>query len=377
MSANKLIKPQKIKILHIITGIDVGGAENHLLSLVKGLDRCRYDIAVAYLKGNGELKEEFKKIGISPIYIGLRFNYDITALWRLYRLIRKNKYDIVHTHLFHADIYGVLAGFLARTHIIISSEHNEEQFLKKKLYSFLHRWASLPCSKLIAISGCVKKYMLATGIKDANKIEVVYYGLDWNKYDSLGDLSYVRKEFNIDEKEILLGTVARLTEQKGLNYLLEAFVKVLETEPKCKLIIVGQGELEKQLKNLSKNLGIENKVIFTGFRKDIPEIMSSIDIFILPSLWEGFGLVLLEAMAAKKAIVATDIGAIPEIVLDDKTGILAPPANAEALANGVLRLVRQKNLAKTMGERGRERLETHFGIDKMVKRVEKIYDGVN
>ena len=362
------------KILQIITGIDVSGAENHLLSLVRGLDKSRYDIAVAYLKGNGELKGEFEKIGISPIYIGMRFNYDITALWKLYSLIRKNRYDIVHTHLFHADIYGVLAAFLAKTPVIVSSEHNEGRFLKKKLYSFLHRWTSLRCHKLIAISEQVKKYMITTGIRDANKIEVVYYGLDWTRYDSLGDLSYIGKEFNIDQEENLIGTVARLTEQKGLNYLLEAFARVLETEPKCKLIIVGRGGLEKQLKDLSRKLGIEDKVIFTGFRKDIPEIMSSIDIFVLPSLWEGLGLVLLEAMAAKKPIVATNVSAIPEIVLDGKTGILVPPSNAEALADGILRLVKQRNLAKTMGETGRERLEVHFGIEKMVKRVERIYD---
>lgn len=374
MSTDKVVKLQKkIKILHIITGIDIGGAENHLLSLIKGLDKSRYNIAIAYLKGNGELREQFEKMGISPIYVGMKFNGDFIALWKLCRLIKKNRYDIVHTHLFHADIYGILAAFLAKTPIIISSEHNEEQFLKKKIYSLLHRWVSLPCKKLIALSEHVKKYMLATGIRDANKIEVVYYGLDWSKYDNLGDYSYIRKEFKIGEEEKLIGTVARLTEQKGLNYLLKAFARVLETEPKCKLIIVGRGGLEKELKDLSRKLRIEDKVIFTGFRKDIPEIMSNIDIFVLPSLWEGLGLVLLEAMAAKKPIVATNVGAIPEIVLDGKTGILVLPANTEALADGILRLIKQRNLAKTMGEAGRERLEVHFGIEKMVKKTERIY----
>jgi len=150
----------------------------------------------------------------------------------------------------------------------------------------------------------------------------------------------------------------------------------LKDEPKCKLMIVGRGELEKQLKDLSRKLGVENKVIFTGFRKDIPQIMSCIDIFAFPSLCEGFGLVLLEAMAAKKPIVATNVSAIPEIVSDGKTGILVPPSNAEALADGILRLIKQRNLAKTMAEAGRERLEVYFGIEKMVKKIERIYDGL-
>lgn len=365
---------KKIKILQIITGIDIGGAENHLLSLVKGLDKSKYDISVVYLKGKGELKEKFKKIGISPIFIGLKFNYDITALWKLFWLIKKNRYDIVHAHLFHADVYGVWAAFLAKIPVIISSEHNEDQFLKKRLYSLLNRFVSSHCDKLISISDSVKRYMIETGIKNINKIEVVHYGLDWSKYDNLGDFSYVKKEFNIYEEEILIGTMARLIKQKGLSYLLKAFAMLLEDEPKCKLIIVGQGKLKKNLKDLSRQLKIENKVIFAGFRKDILEIMSSIDIFILPSLWEGLGLVLLEAMAARKPIVATNISAIPEIVTDGKTGILVPPANAKALANGVLYLIKQRDLCKTMGETGRERLETCFGIDRMIKKTEKIYD---
>ena len=370
------MQKRKIKIIHIITGIAVGGAENHLLSLLGKLDRRKYKIDLAYLKDKAELKDAFESIGISPIRIDLKSNYDLIALWRLFRLIKRERYNIVHTHLFHADTYGTLAAYLAKVPIIISSKHNDEEFLQKLVYKMLHRVTTLFSKKIIALSDHVKDYVVRIGVGNPDKVKTIYYGLDWRPYDNLNRSYTVREEFGIDKRTILIGTIARLTKQKGLKYLLEAFRQVLDTEKNCKLMIVGRGELEDELKNLSKELGIEDKVIFTGFREDIPEIMHSLDIFVLPSLWEGLGRVFLEAMAARKPIVATNVSAIPEVIANGETGILVPPRNPGALVKGILHLIKNPDAVIRMGEAGRKRLEEKFSIEEMVRKTKEIYESL-
>ncbi|MFQ5795733.1 MAG: glycosyltransferase [Candidatus Bipolaricaulia bacterium] len=362
----------KIRILHVITTIDVGGAENHLLSLVRGLDRERYQITIAYLKGRGELRDTLQGLGATVIPMKMRFDTDVRVLGRLLRLIRTHRYHIVHTHLPRADLYGILAARLTGVPAILSSKHNVYWALRRNPYRSIHRWISSFCDRIIVISGYVGAFMAEIGL-DPERITTVRYGLDPSPYARLNDRAPIRKEFGIEPETSLVGTIARLTEQKGLLHLIRAFANVLKQAPASWLLIVGRGELETEMKRLTRELEIEEHVIFAGFRTDIPAILAEFDLFVLPSLWEGFGLVLLEAMAANLPIVATAVTAIPEVVTDGETGILVPPGDVPALSDAMLKLIQDRDLARAMGRAGRRRLEDRFSVTTMVDRIERIY----
>jgi len=170
--------------------------------------------------------------------------------------------------------------------------------------------------------------------------------------------------------------VGRLTEQKGHTYLLDAFAQVMRVLPAARLLVIGDGELRPTLERRATRLGLHGSVIFTGRREDVPRLMMALDVLALPSLWEGFGLVLLEAMAAGKPIVASRVSAIPEIVADGETGLLVPPRDVKALAQALLALLHDPQRATEMGRRGRLRLEQEFTVERMVSQTEAAYEKV-
>lgn len=365
---------KKIKLLHLISRLDIGGAEKQLLSLVSNSDKKKYDICVGYFEGKGELKKEFQGHGIRVKKFGFKGLWDISVLWRLYQDMKADRYDIVHTHGFKADLWGAIAGKLSAVPLIISTIHNQEQYLKNPFISLLEKWIiSSIDDTIIVVSEGVKRFLIkACGIPQA-KIKKVYYGINPEdiKIDKSKD---IRGEFGIGQDGILIGCVGRLTEQKGHRYLIQAAGKIIERNPKAKIFIIGRGKQEKHLKNLAKSFNLDSGVIFTGFRKDAYSIIDKLNLIAMPSLWEGLGLVLLEAMALGKPIVATDVGGIPEVVENKKTGILVPAKDSKALAEAISDLLEDYPAAARMGEMGKATVKERFSSAKMVKEIEFIYD---
>jgi glycosyltransferase involved in cell wall biosynthesis len=183
----------------------------------------------------------------------------------------------------------------------------------------------------------------------------------------------VRAEFRIPADAPLVGVVARLDSQKGHIYLLRAWVQVTAALPEARLLVVGDGPLRGELQQQTYDLGLEGSVIFAGRREDVPRIMAALDVVTLPSLWEGFGLVLLEAMAVARPIVASRVSAIPEIVVEGETGLLVPPRDVDALAAALIALLRDQQRATEMGRRGRVRLEQEFTLGKMIEATDRVY----
>jgi len=364
----------KIKLLHLISRLDIGGAERQLLSLVAHLDKEKYDIYVGYFQGKGELEREFQDAGIKIKkfkFIGL---WDISFWWRLYQDMKANRYDIVHTHGFKADLCGAIIGRLTGVHKIISTVHNQEQYLKDPIIRFLEKWIISPIDDtIIVVSEGVERFLIKTTGIPEGKIKKVYYGVnpDDIKIDKYKD---IRGEFNIDKDGILIGCIGRLVEQKGHRYLIQAVGKVIEKIPQAKFLIIGKGKLEKNLKRLAQKLSLNSNIIFTGFRTDIYSILDKLDLIVMPSLWEGLGLVLLEAMALGKPIVATDVGGIPEVVENKKTGILVPAKDPNALAEAISNLLEDYSVAARMGETGKASVKERFSPVKMVKEIELIYN---
>ena len=373
-----------MRIAHIIKATRISGAERHLLFLLAGLRGRGVDARLIILVEPAQPMDEMvsaaeaRQIPILRLPIGR--DYDLPLLWRLRRALAQIKPDIVHTHLIHADLYGAVAAKLARVATVVSSRHLDDAFRYRPRWRRINRglWAMIDGG--IAISAAMKQFALEVEEAPADKVHVVLYGMEY-KWLSDQDIQAARQrlraELNLSANAQALGMACRLVEQKGIPYALEALRRIRAAFPRAHLVIAGDGELADELRRLASRLGVADRVHWLGWRADAAELMAAFDVFLLPSLHEGFGLVLLEAMARRAPIVASRVGAIPEIVIDGETGILVEPRNAEALAQAITRLLNDRALRKYMGLLGAARLEEHFSVERMVARTITVYEKVS
>lgn len=365
------------RVVHVISGIDVGGAENHLLRLAAGQVDAGYDVTIAYLKGDGELAEAFRDAGCRVERIGIRADADPIGFARLVRHLSGKHYDLLHGHLFHGNVYGVAAATLGGVEHVVCSKHNDPPFWDRQPYRTIHDLTLRRAERVLPISDHVRSYLLETTRVDPSIVRTVRYGLDPAPFDAVDEttVAATRAEF-ADPDQSLVGTVARLTEQKDLPTLLEAFAAVHSEHPDARLVLVGRGEQESRLRSTVADLGISDAVTFAGFREDIPALMRAFDCFALTSRWEGFGLVFLEAMAASTPVVASDASAIPEIVSDGETGYLVEPGDVEGFAHAIGDLLSNPNRAASFGSAGHDRLEAAFTEERMVEEVIDVYESL-
>jgi glycosyltransferase involved in cell wall biosynthesis len=368
------------KILHITKIKGILGSENHLLTLLSELDAQRFEVHFCILAEHrhfstlSDYAKKLEQAGVRVLILPISRHGGPQLLWTLRKYMIRERFDLVHTHLIHADFYGTLAAKLSGVPAIVSSRHNDDQFRHRKMLIGLNRFLAQFHSKIIVISEWISTFLQEVEGIPADKIVPIRYGLQPEPIMRRADPSYVRRQFQIQEQVPVIGTIGRLTAQKGQRYLLQALKRVTAQFPDIRVLILGDGELRVELENQARELGIAGNLILPGYRTDAIELLSGFDFFVFPSLWEGFGLVLLEAMALKKAIVASRVSAIPETVLNGQTGLLVPPKDPEKLSDALLTLLREPVLAQKMGESGFERLQAHFGIQNMVKATERIYN---
>jgi glycosyltransferase involved in cell wall biosynthesis len=375
---------RKARICHVTKATGVAGSEKHLLVLLRGLDKAKYQVKLVLLVERDKPLDDYvrrlEEGGVQVKRVLIRGDIDPFLVWRLYRLLREGNHDLVHTHLVHADLYGTSAAKLAGVSIIVSTKHNDNAFRRHPFYAFLDRLASRFADKIIVISDHLKRFFVEIERLDPRKMTRIYYGLDVAWVESQSSKTArpisIQEELGIPSDIPLAGIIARLNPQKGHTYLVTAFAKVVESLPEARLLIVGDGNLIGGLERQTRELRITRRVTFTGWRDDIPRIMAALNLLILPSLWEGFGLVLLEAMMMGKPIVASRVSAIPEIVVDGVTGLLVPPRDPEALAEAILALLQDKEQAEAMGQAGRERVEGYFSVERMVQQTEALYEAL-
>jgi glycosyltransferase involved in cell wall biosynthesis len=366
-----------LRILHVITSLDVGGAQKHLLSLVKGLRGRGHTADVAFFK-NPSMVGPFSETGATLFDLSARGTFSPLLLPKLAGILRQGRYQVVHTHLLKADTYGTLAGVVAGTPVRVASKHNDERALLKPAVALVHGLISRLDHRVVALSDYVALYVATLGRVDSTRISRIYYGLPASSAEADDAGRRLRTELGIPYQAPLLATVGRLTEQKGLLYLLEAMAIVHRQLPEARLLVVGDAqdgrdEYKQGLLRTRAKLGLEETVLFTGVRDDVPAVMRAIDLFVMASLWEGFGLVFLEAMAAAKPIVATRVSAIPEVVADGVTGLLVPPQDSGALAEAMLLLLNAPERGRQMGKAGLIRLQEHFTEERMVDEIECLY----
>lgn len=364
----------KINVMQVIHDLNFGGMQRVVADLCLHVDPSRYRMCVCCLEELGPNAEELTKKGIPVFLVKKNAGLDYLLPIRLRRLFIDQTIQIVHTHGINPFFYGALGSKLARVPVTIQTDHARGIFPVSKKEMVSERILSWFVDCIVAVSDGVKDDLVNFENINPKKIHVIYNGIDASKYRITIDQWKKREELGITNSDIIIGVGVRLSEQKGISYLIEA-LKILDAFiPKVKLLIVGDGELREDLEKLSAECGIADKVIFTGFRSDIHELLQIIDVYALPSLWEGHPLVLLEAMAAGKPIVATDVSGNRETVDHGRTGLLVPPKRPKELANSLKELLNNEELRNQMGQMSYKTFKDKFTLEKTIKEYQHLYE---
>ncbi|MBE0460943.1 MAG: glycosyltransferase family 4 protein [Candidatus Aminicenantes bacterium] len=372
-----LVNMPKIKVLEVINEATVGGGQKHVILLAKNLNTERFHVLAAS-STNGPFIEELTKIGIRHIPVKMKGILNFQAIFSICSLVRKERIDIVHTHGGIAGLSGRLGAFLSRSPVIVHTLHgihylNYKNRFLKWLCIQLEKIFSIFTDAIIFVSDSDKEKAKENKLVKNKKINVIKNGIEFSEVQSHVDVLAKKKTLGIDSSWPLIGTVARLHPQKGHIYLLKAAKKIIEIQPQTRFLIIGSGQLRTALEDYCKQFGISDNVIFLGTRNDVPELLQIIDIFVLPSLWEGFPIALMEAMASGKPVVATRVDGNREIVEHKRTGILVEPKNPDSLSNAILTLLKDKDYCCQLSKNGKREVMDKYSVLKMVKETEKLY----
>ena len=350
------------------------GAERMILQLAIRLDKGKYNVKVLCLRKETPFMDEFVEAGVDIRSLGMTRYFQLGPLAELYRFIRREKIDLVHTHLYRDAIYGRVLGKMAGTAAVVSTLHNSYVW-RSKAQLLLDRITSHWADKIVAVSDAVRRYAIENEHIPPVKIMTIYNGIE-----TLGfripprEVSELKRKLGFSPHELVIGSIGELTRQKGYRYLLESAPAILKEHPEVRFLIAGDGDLKTELKAQAERAGVSQKVSFLGYREDIPAVLNIFDIFVLPSLWEGLPVVLIEAMAAGKPIVASDVDGNVEVIGEKEAGIAVPPRNPGALSEAILALIRTPSRRERMGRKGRERAEKIFDVRIMVRKYEELYD---
>ncbi len=384
---NNYKSAEKIRVLHVITRLERGGAPAVLLEVLQRCDKRQFEHHIATGLAQEPEKDMiafardmgFQVFVIPALVRDVQPFLDMYALLKLYFLIRKGRYDIVHCHTSKGGFIGRLAARLAKVKCIIYSPHGdifEGYFgkIKSRFFIWLERFSARFTDKIITLTKSGIEPYIKAGIGQKSQFDYIYNGVDIESLRKRKvDRIQKRQELGVENDCFLVVTAGRLVPVKGHTYLITAIAQVITEIPNIRLVFLGDGELRGELSGQVKTLGLEEHVLFWGMRNDVPEIISCSDLFVLPSINEGFGVVLLEAMAMKCPIVATNVGGVPEVVLDGDTGILVPPRDHVQLARGIIQLLKDNSLALQMAECGYQRLKACFDIRETVSKTEHLY----
>jgi glycosyltransferase involved in cell wall biosynthesis len=351
-----------LKILHIDPEKNWGGGEVQVLGLL------------AYLAGrghqnhllthpHGRLLEQSRNLPLSCFPLVVRNELDIREVRKIRRLIRHEKYDIVH---FHTKRAHALSPWLPH-----GAQRPRYVVTRRMDYPQRNNWHTRylynrSVDAVIAISRPIADVLIRAGV-EAEKIRVIHSGIDAARFDLCGGGNTSHRGAPV------IGTVAHLEERKGLRYLLEAAGQLKSQGYSFKLALAGDGSLQQQLEQMAQSLGLAQEVSFAGFISDVPKFLAALDIFVLPSLYEGLGVAALEAMAAGKPVVASRVGGLAELVNDCETGLLVAPGNAQELAAAMAKLIRDSDLRAAFGRKGAARVREEFTMEQMAKRTEACY----
>jgi len=369
-----MTEAKRIKILYLITGLKTGGAEIVLYNLVKNIDKKKFEPVVVSIIPIAEIGKKIQDSGIRVLSLSAKFKYNPLIIFRLISIFKKEKPQILHSFLFHSIFLGRIVGKTCKVPIIISSIHSEYigGFLRNRLLQITDSLDDV----VTIVSQKASETMLKSKTVSSNKLLVIYNGIDLNKFifQDKKAREEIRKELNLKKDDKVLISIGRLFEAKGYPYLIEA-IKILKSKyPDIKLLIIGEGEEKNKLETQIRGLNLEKNIFLLGRKENVSNYLNASDIFVLASLWEGFGLAIVEAMACGLPVITTNVGGIPEIIKDKISGLLVNPKDFKILAQKIDYLL---NLDADSKERfalkGRKIVEQKFPLEKMMTKYEELY----
>lgn len=364
------------RILQLISSSGFFGAENVLLELSTELRELGHSVTIGVFDNrhnpNLEILNNAKGRLIDTQVFKCNGRLDLKTVKQIGSYIRTNSIDIIHSHGYKSNIYAFLANLKNKKPLVTTCHNWIGSSLKLRLYTCLDKAILKKFDQIIPVAKTVKEKLLKIGITE-ERITLIENGVDIEKFRSCEKGESLKKELVPDPSRKVIGTISRLTREKGVSCFLEAAKVVLKRRPDCFFLVVGEGMERRALGEKARSLGISDQVIFTGTRSDIPEILSIIDIFVLPSLVEGQPMALLEAMASQKAIVATEVGDVPKILRNGEIGFVVPPGDSDALARGILFYLENSDQGLKSGMAAHREAMEKYSSSRMAGEYLKLY----
>ncbi|MFQ6130804.1 MAG: glycosyltransferase family 4 protein [Armatimonadota bacterium] len=363
-----------------------GGVRRHLTDLVTHLAGPDFAIHVfCSTRRDPHFRadiERMRQAGAEVTVVDMRREIAPGPDWRAYReltrLLRDGDFHVVHAHSSKAGVLGRRAAKSAGAPAVVYTPHCFPFEMRaaaptRWFYRQIERRMAGDTNRIIAVCAQEREAALRSRICAPEKIAVIENGLDLEAFDRAQEPAPERQELGLREEDVVIGTMGRLTRQKGQEHLVRALPAILGEQPAARVLLVGEGELRPRLEGLAWELGLSDRVVFAGHREDAAACYQVMDIFVLPSLWEACPYAILEAMAAQTAVVASAVGGCRDIVEDRVSGVLVPPGEPRAIANAVLSILRNPERLAALGEAGRRRVEEHFALARMVERTAELY----
>ncbi len=386
------MQENNLKVMHIIHNLRRAGAQEvvRILSEYLVKDGC-VPIVCTFI--DGPIGRDLEKLGIQVEVLRPR-RYSILALpWfiidlihirqELVQLVKKHEIDIIQTHILEMFDFLVLTlKFSTDLKIVLWTVHNvdflptEKNWLlkpKRVVYRLLYRLMAQGVSKFIAVSDEVREAVISQIGIIQDKVITIANGVDVKRYECIDDGTLLRQHLALESDSRLITVVGRLTTQKGHCYLITAAADVLFHHPNVHFLFVGEGKLKESLQAQAQTLGVSEHIHFLGMRHDVPNILAASEIFVLPSLWEGLSIALIEAMAASKPIVATSVSGTNEVMENNKTGLIVSPGDSQALAEAIIEMLNNSEQAQAMGKAAKEHVVTHYSAQKQADEHMALY----
>jgi glycosyltransferase involved in cell wall biosynthesis len=368
---------KKLRVLEIIDRPSLGGGQTALLLLAENLDRGRFEVIVCS-GADGPLTEEARQRGLSYVPVSMSKRPSLKPVREIAGVLEEGKIDILHTHGGIAGLYGRAAARRARTPAVVHTLHGIHYLhyrnpLLRRLYILLERRYSRTTDRLILVCQSDLRQARRHRLAPEEKMTLILNGTDVPGNIKAEEIANQRQEWGWAPGVPVIGTISRLHRQKGVVNLLRAAPKILRAFPEARIAVVGDGPQGASLRSEARRRGLQNSFLFLGERRDAVSLLATFDLYVSPSLWEGLPFVLVEAAALAKPIIATAVDGVPEILEDGKTGLLVRPGNPDALAEAVIRLLRNKEEARRLGETARALVPPRFSLLRMVEQTQHLY----
>lgn len=368
-----------IRILYLYENLHIGGAEQLLLTTLKYLNHDKFNPVVCCISEKGKIGSEIEKLGVPVRVLNRKVNlWNIRIILDLVKIFKREKPDILHSSLFYPSYFGRITALFTKIPIVIITEHGTHSNFKK----FYHHWIDFILSffttKVVAVSRAVKEYLLRYALIPEQKIAVIHNAIDFERFNTAFgmDKNLVRQKLGFLESNFLIGCVSNLAPWKGQLILLQAFSRVIRYFPSAKLCIVGRNaaSFRQELEAFVQKNKFGESVYFLGERRDTPWILRAFDIFVFPSLTEGLGISLLEAMYMGIPAVASSTEGILEIIENNENGILVPPGDFKELAKEIIILLKDKDKMQRIGCNARKKIEMLFSPKTYIEKLELFYN---